>query len=292
MSLFGILSSPSQRRTFLLVSGLIILISAIVIWGISKFAPDTRGWNGLFSLLISMLASGVFALVSGLFISYFFEDPTEMVAQSILLPQDIGQALRDVATKATDYKIYVRTGRHFRAEILPLLVEQARRCRRRIRVEVILLDFRDADLCEKYATYRKIASFDKKVWDTNYVQKEVMATILKLIDVSNGNRGLVDVDIFLSKRLSIFRIEGSSDEILVTREDPKDTASRYLRSHRDFSAFIAEFGWIRDDSSPIEKGAKGVWPSTLHEIFENIPGIAQLEESARKAVVEQSPYAR
>jgi hypothetical protein len=55
MSLVGILSSPSQRRTFLLVSGLIILISAIVIWGISKFAPDTRGWNGLFSLLISML---------------------------------------------------------------------------------------------------------------------------------------------------------------------------------------------------------------------------------------------
>ena len=157
---------------------------------------------------------------------------------------------------------------------------------------MILLDFRDADLCEKYATYRKIASFDKKVWDTNYVQKEVMASILKLIDVSNGNRGLVDIDIFLSKRLSIFRIEGSSDEILVTREDPKDTASRYLRSHRDFSAFIAEFGWIRDDSSRIEKGAKGVWASTLHEIFENIPGIVQLEESARKAVVEQSPYAR
>jgi steroid 5-alpha reductase family enzyme len=66
MSLSGILTSPSQRRTFLLISALIIVIAVIVIWLISKFAPDTRGWDALFSLLISMLASGVFALVSGL----------------------------------------------------------------------------------------------------------------------------------------------------------------------------------------------------------------------------------
>jgi hypothetical protein len=292
MSLSGILSSPSQRRKFLLISALIILISAFVIWLISQFAPDTRGWNALGSLLISMFASGVFALVSGLFISYFFVDPTEMAAKSILLPEDIGQALRDVAANAAEYKIYVRTGRHFRAEILPLLVEQARRSRHPIKVEVILLDFRDADVCEKYATYRKTASFDKEVWNTGYVQKEVMATILKLIDVSNGNRGLVDIDLFLSKRLSTFRFEGSSDEILVTREDPKDAASRYLRTHRDFSAFIAEFGWIRDESSRIKKEAKGVLPSNLREIFDDIPVIAELEDSARKAIVAQSPYAR
>jgi len=62
---------------------------------------------------------------------------------------------------------------------------------------------------------------------------------------------LVGIDLFLSKRLSTFRIEGSSDEILVTREDPKDTASRYLRSHRDFAAFATEFSWIRDEAFPV-----------------------------------------
>ncbi len=292
MSLSGILTSPSQRRTFLLISALIIVLAAIVICLIFLFAPDTRSWNILISLLISMLASGCFALVSGLFISYFFVDPVEMAAKSILLPEDIGQALCDVATKAVDYKIYVRTGRHFRAEILPLLVERARRSRHPINVEVILLDFRDADVCERYATYRKIVSFDKEVWNTGYVQKEILATILKLIEVSNGNQGFVDINLFLSKRLSTFRIEGSSDEILVTREDPKDEASRYLRTHRDFSALIVEFCWIRDEAYDIKKGARGVLPSNLSEMFDDIPVITELEDLARKAIGEPSPYAR
>jgi hypothetical protein len=291
MSLAGILSSPSQRRSFLLLSGLLLAFGLVGVFAIAFYAPNTPVWNAANSLFISIVAGGVFALASGLYILYFFVDPSDMAATAVLLPQDIGQALEDIAKQATDYRIFVRTGRHFRAEILPLLVKQARQNRLPIRVEIVLLDFRDEALCTKYATYRKTSSFDRQAWSTRYVRQEVLATILKVIEVSQDNRGLVDIHLFLSKRLSTFRIEGSSDQILVTREDPKDTAARYLRSHRDFSAFVNEFSWIRDDACRIAAD-DGALPATLVEMFGDDAPIADMEAHAAQAMTSASPYAR
>jgi len=219
-------------------------------------------------------------------------DPNDIAAKSILLPEDIGQALRSIAMEATDYKIFVRTGRHFRAEILPLLVKQAREIRRPIRVEVVLLDIRDEDVCERYANYRKTSSFDRHLWETCYVKREILATILALIRASRENRGLIDAHLFLSRRLSTFRIEGSADEILVTREDPKDTAARYHRTHRDFAAFVTEFSWIRDEAFRVVKEDTGVLPDKLLAMFGKDTEFLSLEASAAQASNSPSPYVR
>ncbi|WP_322009748.1 hypothetical protein [Paraburkholderia sp. J12] len=292
MSLSGVLSSPSQRRSFLLLSCLLLVGGVLGILLIALWAPGTAVWTAVNSLFISVVAGGVFALASGLYLLYFFVDPNDLAATTVLLPKDIGQALEDIAKKATDYKIFVRTGRHFRAEILPILEKQARQNRLPIRVEVVLLDFRSEIVCDKYATYRKASSFDRKSWDTRYVQQEVLATILKLIEVSRENRGLVDIYLFLSQRLSTFRIEGSSDEMLVTREDPKDTASRYLRSHRDFAAFVNEFAWVRDEAYRVTPEGDGGLPATLLAMFGENALIASLEAQAVQAMKSASPYAR
>lgn len=292
MSLSGILSSPSQRRSFLLLSALMLGCGLVGILAIAFHAPNTPVWNAVNSFFISVVAGGVFALASGLYLLCFFEDPNDIAASSVLLPKDIGQTLEDIAKKAPDYKIFVRTGRHFRAEILPILAKQARQNRRRIRIEVVLLDFRDEAICGKYASYRKVSSFDGKSWCARYVQTEVLATILKLIDASRENYGLLEIRLFLSRRLSTFRIEGSSDEILVTREDPKDTASRYLRSHRDFPAFVNEFDWVRDEAHEVAlEGDDGV-PATLRAMFEESALVTCLEEQAVQAMKSGSPYAR
>lgn len=292
MTLSGVLSSPFQRRTFLLVTGLLLAAVFIAVFAISYYAPNTPIWMALNSLLIAVGASGVFSVLAALYVRYFFVDPNDIAATSILLPEDIGQALRTIAAKAVDYKIFVRTGRHFRAEILPMLVNRAREIRTPIRVEVILLDFRDSVLCQKYANYRKDSSFDRQVWDTPYVQKEIVATVLALIRASRENPSLVDIHVFLSKRLSTFRIEGSSDEILVTREDPKDTASRYCRTHRDFGAFVTEFIWIRDEAYCVKKDEATELPPTLREMFGESPELATLEINAKEAIDSPSPYVR
>lgn len=291
MSLSGIFNSAYQRRVFLTTSALITVVAVTLIWAIYYFSPDTRGWNTVNSLLVSVVASAVFALVSALYISFFFVDTEHAEARTRLIPQDIGGALRSIAFEAADYKVFVRTGRHFRAEILPILQENAIKKRRAINVEVVLLDFRDDRVCEKYAAYRRTASFDRVLWDTNYVRKEVLATILDLSEAASKYNGFLNISLFLSRRLSTFRIEGSAQEIIVTREDPKDMAYRYLSSGSDHAAFLTEFDWIRDFSEPVALSLGGT-PCELDQMFGKLDIIADLEEQAEKSRGSRSPYAR
>lgn len=292
MTVTGILSSPSQRRTFLLATGAVLTLCIISILAVSYYAPHTPIWDSVKSLFISVVASGVFAIVASLYISFFFADPEDAKSQTTLLPQDIGKALQKIASRAGNYRIFVRTGRHFRAEILPMLVRSAIVSRHPIKIEVVLLDLRNNTVCEQYANYRKSSSFDRKLWDTSYVKKEVLATILALMKATGDNPGLLDIRLFLSSRLSTFRIEGSSDEILITREDPKDTATRYSRTHRDFGAFVTEFCWIRDEAYHITDNKAGEIPSSLREIFGESDEVLSLEREASRAAFERSPYVR
>jgi hypothetical protein len=218
-------------------------------------------------------------------------DPFAVESASQLLPQDIGNSLKEIAENATEYKLYVRTGRHFRSVILPLLVRRSQERRLPITIEVIVLDFRDAALCERYAHYRRVSSFDKEAWDLPYVQSEIMATVLKLIDATRGG-SLVKVDLYLSKRLSTFRLDATADEVIITREDPKDDASRYKRSHQRFSAYQQEFGWVKQDASKIElvrdASPRAAFENTCRDAVE----VHQLIGRALRAMAEGSPYGR
>ncbi len=283
MSTRGILSSPYQRRvivTFSLVAIVGLLLAVILV---NALTPETRAWNLLSNILVALTASAMFALLSAGLL-HFFTDPSEIEASTQLLPGDIDGALDALARSAADYILYVRTGRHFRAKVLPLLVERANAGRRRIRIEVVLLDFREAKLCQRYASYRN--------WSLEYVQTEIMATILRLIDASVAT-SFVDIDLYLSKRLSTFRLDGTTDEIIITREDRGDFASRYKRSDPYFAAFDNEFSWVKAEAFQVKKApGTAALPPTLRDMFGDLPVIGCLLESATQAKSEPSPYAR
>ena len=249
--------------------------------------------NLIIDFLVAIVASAVFALASALYLAFFFKDPFQIADATKLLPQDIGQALVRVAENAADYKLFVRTGRHFRAEILPVLIKSAIRFRRPVRIEAVLLDFRIDDLCERYASYRKSASFDAKLWTKEYVQTEVLATIIQLIDAVANHSSLVKVDLYLSDRLSTFRIEGSFDELVVTREDPKDIATRYRRNDGEHAAFLCEFNWVRDAAIKMKAGlGNSSLPTTVQEMFDGYRLVVALASKAADAKSAPSPYVR
>ena len=285
MSILGIMSSPFQRRLLFCFTLVIIALAGILLYVIFLATSDSRGWNLLMSLLSGVIGSAIFALLSTFFIFYFFTDPFAVEAASHLLPRDIGASLREMAETATEYNLYVRTGRHFRAVILPLLVSRSQQRAMPIRIEVILLDFRDADLCKRYAAYRRTSSFDRKKWDLRYVQVEIMATILALLQAANDGIG---IDLYLSKRLSTFRADGTSDVVIITREDPRDDASKYRRNHQRFAAYQQEFLWVKQDALEIDLKTS----TSLHEAFEDTFPTHPLHEDALRAMSEGSPYER
>ena len=290
VSLSGIFSSAHQRRSFLLAScGLLLLCFLAIVWIANR--PDQPPALVAFnSFLTSVVASGAFAILSTLYIS-FFVDPNEVQKAAVVLPQDISQNLDRIVADSVDYQISVRTGRHFRADTLQKLLEQAKRHRQPIRVDAILLDFRDASLCEQYVRFRQSATFDSRLWDVEYVQSEVLATILAIARAKAEYPLLLNVQLYLSKRLSTFRIEGSSQEIIVTREDPKDFAYRYHRSHRDYATYAHELGLIRTEASAIEIAMDVAPTEVLQKMFGlgTIP--AKVIAKAEAAVGAGSPYA-
>lgn len=290
MSLSGIFSSAHQRRSFLLAScGLLLLCFLAIVW-IANRPDQTPALIAFNSFLTSVVASGAFAILSTLYISFFI-DPNEVQKSAVVLPQDISQNLDRIVADSVDYQISVRTGRHFRADTLRKLLEQAKRHRQPIRVDVILLDFRDSSLCEQYARFRQSATFDSSLWDVEYVQSEVLATILAIARAKAEYPLLLNVQLYLSKRLSTFRIEGSSQEIIVTREDPKDFAYRYHRSHRDYAGYAHELGLIRTEASVIEIPTDVAPTEVLQKMFGlgTIP--AAVITKAQAAVGANSPYA-
>lgn len=295
MTLSGIFRSKHQKRIFITLSLFILGFGISGCLVISWFFEPNPVLNTINSFFVSIVASGTFSIISALYIFLLFKDPYEIEASSILLPKDIGESLKDVARNASEYKIFVRTGRHFREEILPILLKGAIERREKIRIEIVLLDFREDELCKKYASYRKLSSFDGKIWSKDYVREEIMATIIKSINVYMQNRHFIDLNLLLSKRLSNFRIEGSCQEIVVTREDPKDMASRYFRKNHNYSAFANEFEWIRDEAHKVNIDRCGEGELTILMLNEIIDGYSINQDTMDEAVKyigEGSPYVR
>lgn len=284
MSTRGILSSPYQRRVIVTFSLIAIAVLLLLVILLNALTSETRAWKLVSDILVALTASAMFALLSAGLL-HFFTDPSEVETSTQLLPGDIDGALESLARSAVDYILYVRTGRHFRAKVLPLIAEKATAGRRRVKVDVVLLDFRATELCQRYASYRNLS--------LEYVQTEIMSTILKLIDTSVATP-FVDIDLYLSKRLSTFRLDGTTDEIIITREDRGDYASRYKRSDAYFAAFYNEFSWVKAEACHVNKALHTTaLPPTLRDMFGDLPPVIEsLLESATKAKSEPSPYAR
>jgi hypothetical protein len=279
----GILSSPYQRRVIATFSIICILVLIAALFVIYFFAPETRGWKLVSDILVALTTSAAFAFASAVFL-YFFTDPFDLEASTQVLPKDIGPTLNTLASNAANYKLNVRTGRHFRADVLPLLSKKAREQRMPMRIEVILLDFRNQSMCRRYAEYRK--------YDTEYVQHEILATILMLIEASNANPFL-EIELYLSSRLSTFRLDGSSDEVIITREDAVDYAARYSRSNPNYAAFMNEFSWVQKEAERMQDDpTTNRLPTTLNVLFPNDVLDRSLVDRAERAKSEASPYDR
>ncbi len=293
MSIQGIMSSSAQRRRLLSIWVILILALGAVIVAIFWSTAESRGWNVIINFLLAFETSAIFALLSTIFLSYYFTDPFDEERASVLLPEDIDGSLNALVQTGANYKIFVRTGRHFRASILPALVQRANLDRSPLRVEVILLDILDDVVCERYVEYRRTATFDKREWNLRYLRIEILATIICLAKAIQDSGGRVEIDLFLSKRLSTLRIDGTDNEIIVTREDPKDVAFRYRRQDRHFSAFVQDFRWIKQEAREVPKMRGNTSPiDTLRDVFGDIPLIKELIGEAVAATSKGTPYAR
>lgn len=289
MNLSDVLDSKSQRRFFVTTSLLILGFGSLILYLLAKNVPPTPVSNAFIGLFASITASGAFALISGFYIWFLFHDPKNSLSRSKVHPKDIKSSIREIAGEAREYRIWVRTGRHFRSEVLPELVRMGIERRSATRLAIILLDFRDEQVCRWYSDYRASSSFDRHRWSEEYVKSEVLATLQAVLDAMAKHPGAISADIYLSKRLSTFRIEGSQTALIVTREDPKEPAAKYSADQRAYDAYSAELDWVQREADRVVKSDADTQPKGILELF---PGVVTdaLVLSSSKLIHAGSPY--
>lgn len=294
MSIDGIMKSLSQRRSYLIIMVLVMMVLALGAWALEYFNESIQPAEVWLGVILSVLASGIFAVIHTVLVYFVFTDADRDERSKKVLPADIGAALLDVANSTSNYQIFVRTGRHYRAAILPVLESKASTDRAPCVTTVILLDLRDDSLVEQYAGYRKSTAFDKHLWNREYVRVSILATIIAVCRAHCRNPMLFSPKLFLSPRLSMFRIEGSPTELVVTTEDPKDPAVRLRAVHHELRAHLRELDLVRQGSKEIEvPGKLGNIRSGLAQTLGNPAWLNdELWEKAETAVGNESPYKR
>jgi hypothetical protein len=156
---------------------------------------------------------------------------------------EVSQALGE-ARRQTDQWIFKGgTGTYLRAVTLNECVENARRERRPLRMQLEIIDPTDEVLCKAYAQFRSslVPGPDGtgEPWTFERTRKEAFATILAACWYRQRFTFL-SIDVALSSIMTTFRWDVSSSCVIMTQEDPTGPALMFDKDKPYYRAYSRE----------------------------------------------------
>lgn len=230
-----ILGNHKIRRLFYI---LFILLLAVLI--VAKFFLNGKPY--IDSILNDLIASIVTTVLIGSFAFYVFPKAEDLDFE-VIEPTRIQQELAKGRIGTDHWYFTGGTGIFTRAVTLPELAKQARIANKPIELKLQLIDPLNNDICQKYAEYRRglnTASGNRKLWTATFVRNHSFATIIKAILISS-QEPLLDISIGLKNNFSLFRLDLSSTNVVVTKEDPREVAFVFHKNSTSFNSYIHEF---------------------------------------------------
>ncbi len=135
------------------------------------------------------------------------------------------------------------TGTYLRAVTIKECVENARRAKRPIRMQIEIIDPTDESVCHDYAQYRSSLAPGPdrtgETWTLDRTRKEAFATILAACWYRQRFTFL-KADVALSKVMTTFRWDLSSEWVIMTQEDPAAPAMLFEKSKPHYRAYSRE----------------------------------------------------
>ncbi|MGH3780579.1 MAG: hypothetical protein ACRDRO_08090 [Pseudonocardiaceae bacterium] len=156
---------------------------------------------------------------------------------------EVGQALAD-ARRHTDQWIYKGgTGTYLRAVTLKGCVENARKEKRPLRMQLEIIDPTDEGLCKAYAQFRSSLAPGPdgtgEPWTFERARKESFATILAACWYRQRFTFLT-IDVGLSSTMTTFRWDLSSRCVIMTQEDRAGPALIFDKDKPYYRAYSRE----------------------------------------------------
>jgi hypothetical protein len=149
------------------------------------------------------------------------------------------------ARQATEHWIFKGgTGTYLRAVTLKECIDNARREKRLLRVQLEILDPTDEALCKSYAQFRSsLASRPDgtgEEWTLDRTRKESFATILAACWYRQRSASFLTIEVGLSRVMTTFRWDISSRCVIMTQEDPAAQALMFEKGKPYYDAYSRE----------------------------------------------------
>jgi hypothetical protein len=175
-------------------------------------------------VLDDMLAAVLVAGTLTALLSYFAPEPNSEAVVEVVAAKDRGARLSRAQTKTRKWWFSGAMGRYTRAETLPTIAAACREDGRSRSVVLQLIDPRNHDLCQRYASLRRsLRESERAPWSVAHVQKEVVATIVTAYAIA-AEQSLLDLRVALRPTLNQQRFDLSDLEVIITTEDERREA--------------------------------------------------------------------
>jgi hypothetical protein len=139
---------------------------------------------------------------------------------------------------------------------LPECVEKARESipRRKLDVQLLILDPLNEQLCAMYADYRTaVPPRDVKAdepWTTERTQKESFATVLAA-GWYKRSYGQLNINVYLLSTMSTFRYDLSDSMVIITQDDPQSPAMVISRENPLYHAYATEINTSQQQAKQV-----------------------------------------
>ena len=183
-------------------------------------------------LVLSIVAAGLLLLVTTK-----THRPDSLIT---LEPWNIHPALLSGLSATRTYWFRGRSGRFLRGTVLPILADNARKESTRREVFMLLPDPDRRATLEDYSDYRNsLSSTSKGEWTEGRVRTEILATILRAVELS-ANNTFLEVHIALGEGFALYRTDLSDRKLVMTREESKWPALMCRAGSVFYDSFLEE----------------------------------------------------
>ncbi|WP_158826721.1 hypothetical protein [Mucilaginibacter lacusdianchii] len=176
-------------------------------------------------LLDSIFVSLFVTVAVGLFM-FYIEIPDDEKKFDIVESLRLEEMFDKELAQTDSWHFSGGMGRHTRAKTIPYLDKMAQASNQHKTLKIQLLNPSDNKVCADYALYRgnlRSAKNLKKLWNKDFVRRELLTTIL-IAAVYKTNNPNFDIAIKLKSTFSTLRIDSSSKTAIITKEDKNEPA--------------------------------------------------------------------
>lgn len=174
----------------------------------------------------------------GCFVFYVTPRLIDKLEISAIPSSKINKILVDATQKSNLWMFKGATGRFVRGTVIPEFMKRSQSDRQHRRISLTLMNPENDQVCGAYTEYRKSVAQEsqKNDWSKDFSKAQVIATIYRAFYCQSQVKSFLSTEISLIDGFSAFRVDLSSDMVIVTKEDPNAPAIS-CRSNTNFYKF-------------------------------------------------------